>query len=148
MKLRNKHLGKRTLLIAIVGALAACSGSPGSDEVELASGGFRPGTAIKVEIEASDDGYRLLRGGAPYFIKGAGLDFGDMRSFAAHGGNSIRTWTTTNEVESTQQLLDRAYANGVTVALCLELGAVHRGFDYDVRDAVAAQLEEFRSEVL
>ena len=148
MKLRNKHLGKRTLLIAIAGALAACSGSPGSDEVEVASAGFRPSTAIKVEIEASDDGYRLLRGGAPYFIKGAGLDFGDLRSFAAHGGNSIRTWTTTNEVVSTQQLLDKAHANGVTVALCLEMGAEHRGFDYDDRDAVAAQLEEFRSEVL
>lgn len=103
---------------------------------------------IKVEIVKTADGYQLLRGGEPYQIKGAGLEFGDMASLAAHGGNSIRTWTTQNKVETAQEVLDRALAHGITVALCLPMGAEHWGFDYDDEAAVAEQLERFRAEVL
>jgi hypothetical protein len=105
-------------------------------------------TTPKVEVARTADGFVLMRDGHPYRIKGAGLEFGDMASFAAHGGNSIRTWTTRNEVETAQEVLDRAHALGLTVALCLPMGAEHWGFDYDDPAAVAAQLEDFRSEVL
>ena len=104
--------------------------------------------AIKVEIVQSADGYRLLRGGEEYVIKGAGLDFGDLDSLVAHGGNSIRTWSTASDTRTAQELLDEALQKGVTVSLCLQIGAEHRGFDYDNADAVAAQLEYARSEVL
>lgn len=107
-----------------------------------------PGTAVRVEIVETDDGYGILRGGEPYRIKGAGLEFGDMASLAAHGGNSIRNWTTENEVETAQEVLDRAHANGLTVALCLPMASEHWGFDYDDPEAVAAQLETFRGDVL
>jgi hypothetical protein len=105
-------------------------------------------TATKVEIIASDDGYRLHRGGEPYLIKGAGLEYGDIESFAAHGGNSIRTWTTENDAGTAREVLDQALANGVTVSLGLQIGAEHWGFDYDDPAAVAAQLEYARDEVL
>jgi exo-beta-1,3-glucanase (GH17 family) len=121
------------LILAGVAALAA------DDSV------MRP---IKVEIVKTEQGYQLFRGDKPYAIKGAGLEYGDMASFAAHGGNSIRTWTTQNQVESAQEVLDRALAHGVTVALCLPMGTEHWGFDYDDEEAVAAQLERFRAEVL
>ena len=105
-------------------------------------------TAVKVEVITTDDGYQLMRGGEPYHIRGAGLEFGDIVSFAAHGGNSIRNWTTENDIETAQEVLDKALANGVTVALCLPMGVEHWGFDYDDSAAVAAQLERFRGEVL
>lgn len=108
----------------------------------------RESSAIKVEIVKKDGGYQLLRGGEPYPIKGAGLEYGDIVSFAAHGGNSIRTWTTDNDVETAQEILDKALANGVTVSLGLPLGAEHWGFDYDDPAAVATQLEMLRDEVL
>ena len=108
----------------------------------------RPSTAIEVEIVASGDGYRLLRGGEPYRIRGAGLEFGDMDSFAAHGGNSFRTWATENEAGTAQEVLDQAMGLGLTVALGLQLGAEHWGFDYDDPAAVSAQLEYARGEVL
>ena len=108
----------------------------------------RPTTAVKVEIVRAGDGYQLMRGGEPYHIKGAGREFGDIASFAAHGGNSIRTWTTRNDVETARQVLDEAHARGVTVALCLPMASEHWGFDYDDPKAVAKQLMRFRGEVL
>ena len=136
----------RTVLVrafsAIMAVLAICALSACSQRAEYA------GTAIKVEIVETDEGYGILRGGQPYRIKGAGLEFGDMASLAAHGGNSIRNWTTENDVETAQEVLDRAHANGLTVALCLPMASEHWGFDYDDPEAVAAQLESFRGEVL
>jgi hypothetical protein len=113
-----------------------------------ASGDDGAARAVKVEVVKGDSGYQLLRDGEPYKIKGAGLEFGDIVSFASHGGNSIRTWTTENDVETAQEVLDKALANGVTVSICLAMGAEHWGFDYDDSEAVAAQLERLRGEVL
>ena len=103
---------------------------------------------VKVEVVKLDSGYQLMRDGEPYHTKGAGLEYGDIVSFVAHGGNSIRNWTTTNDVETAQEVLDKALANGVTVTLCLPMGAEHWGFDYDDPGAVAAQLKQLRGEVL
>lgn len=118
------------------------SGCADSERDAVSSG------AIKVEIVASDNGHQLIRGGQAYLVKGAGLDFGDMDSLVAHGGNSIRTWSTNSDSRTAKELLDEAQQKGVTVSLCLQLGAEHWGFDYDDPEAVAAQLEYARSEVL
>lgn len=125
-----------SLLFAFL-VLAACGN-------EVAS---RPG-AVKVEVVATDDGYELWRGGAPYHIRGVGLEHGDIESLAAHGGNSFRNWTTKNDVETAQEVLDRALANAVTVALGLPMAAERWGFDYDDEDAVAAQLAALAEEVI
>ncbi|MGI9237408.1 MAG: glycoside hydrolase family 2 TIM barrel-domain containing protein [Woeseiaceae bacterium] len=103
---------------------------------------------MKVEVVQTERGFQLHRGGAPYFIKGAGLEFGDIESLAAHGGNSIRNWTTRNDVETAQEVLDKAEALGVTVALCLPMQADRWDFDYGDAEAVAAQLDAFRQEVI
>lgn len=113
-----------------------------------ACGGKRSTSAARVEIVKTLGGFELHRNGERYDIKGAGLEFGDIESFARHGGNSIRNWTTRNDVETAQQVLDKAHANGVTVALCLPMGAEHWGFNYDDEETVAAQLERLRAEVL
>jgi len=101
-------------------------------------------TAIPVEIVEQDGAYRLLRGGEPYEIRGAGLEFADLGVFAAHGGNSFRTWRTDNA----QALLDEAQSLGLTILMCIEIGRERHGFDYDDEAAVAAQLEFARQEVL
>ena len=128
---------KGVALVWIALTISACS-----------SGDDGAARAIKVEVVRGDSGYQLLRAGEPYKIKGAGLEFGDIVSFAEHGGNSIRTWTTENEVETAQEVLDKALANGVTVSVCLAMGAEHWGFDYDDPNAVAEQLAFLRGEVL
>ena len=103
---------------------------------------------IKVEIRKTGGGYRLLRGGEPYTVRGAGMVIDDIERFAAVGGNSIRSWSTMQAGQDTRELLDTAHAHGVTVALGLPMRPERHGFDYDDPDEVAAQLETMRREVL
>jgi hypothetical protein len=103
---------------------------------------------IKVEIEKTDTGYRLLRGGVPYTVRGAGMVIDDIERFAAIGGNSIRNWSTMHAGQDTLAVLDKAHAHGVTVALGLPMRPERHGFDYDDTEAVAAQLGFLREEVL
>jgi hypothetical protein len=103
---------------------------------------------IPVELVFRDGGYELLRGGEPFTVKGAGLEFSDVSVFASHGGNSFRTWRTDNVNQTGLEVLDEAYEHGVTVAFCIEIGRERHGFDYDDEQAVAAQLEYARGEVL
>jgi hypothetical protein len=108
----------------------------------------RPESPVKVEIVSTDAGYQLVRGGKPYVIKGVGMAVGDFENLVAHGGNSIRNWSTTDESYNTGDILDSAQAHGATVALCLSMQAERWGFDYNDADAVALQLNAFREEVL
>ena len=105
-----------------------------------------PASPVKVEIVKTDSGYQLLRDGEPYEVRGAGMGEDDIERFAAHGGNSIRTWSTLND--GTQELLDKAHAHGVTVSLGLPVLAERHGMNYDDPQAVAKQLDLVRQEVL
>lgn len=108
----------------------------------------RPGGPAKVEIRKADDRYQLFVDGQPFYIRGAGLEFGDQATLAAHGGNSFRTWRTENGQESGQRVLDRAQKNGLYVTMGLEVARERHGFDYSDPAAVARQLEEIKAEVL
>jgi hypothetical protein len=103
---------------------------------------------VKVEVVRTAGGYQLVRGGVPYQVRGAGMARDDIARFAAHGGNSIRNWTTRDEPQDIRRLLDQAYAHGVTVALGLPMKAERHGFDYDDAAAVAAQRESFRDTII
>ena len=49
---------------------------------------------VKVELKQTSPGhYQLIRGGQPFFIKGAGGD-GDKQLMANLGGNAFRTWVS------------------------------------------------------
>ena len=116
--------------------------------VSLAFAGIVHAQAIPVEIVESDEGFQLMRGGEPYIVNGAGFEYSDMSVLAAHGGNSFRTWRTDNKQYTGQELLDEAAANGLTVALCIEIARERHGFDYDDEKAVVEQLEYAKGEVL
>jgi hypothetical protein len=104
-------------------------------------------TPIKVEIIEENGKYQLLRGGKPYHVRGAGISSTDLDSLVKFGGNSMRNWAVDNHAEPAQQLLDRAYAMGITVSLCLEFARERHGFDYNDEVAVAKQLAENRVRV-
>ena len=99
--------------------------------------------AVKVEVAKTGSGFILLRDGKPYDIRGAGLENGDISSFAENGGNTIRNWSTANA----QAVLDQALVHGVAVVLCLPVVPERWGFDYSDSAAVAKQLEFMRHEV-
>jgi hypothetical protein len=111
-------------------------------------------TPTRAEIRHEDGRYQLYLNGEPFYIKGAGLEFGDVERLAAHGGNSFRTWRTDNSRDTGQEVLDRAHRNGLFVTMGLEVarerpgeGRGYFGFDYDDEEAVVAQLERLRAEV-
>ena len=82
---------KKTMLFVLLLLYTASGCAPDAEEASQ---------AISVEVARQGDGYLLLRGGEPYTINGAGIEFGDAASFATHGGTSFRTWTTDNAAET------------------------------------------------
>ena len=98
---------------------------------------------VKAEVRKAGNRFQLLRGGAPYFAKGAGGSIYPDR-IAAYGGNSIRTWGSNNG----QEVLDTAQKYGLTVLMGLDVARERHGFNYDDTAAVKKQLEKLRAEVL
>ena len=84
----------------------------------------------------------------PFYIKGAGIEFGSQEKLKEHGGNSFRTWTTDNGRDTGQQVLDRAFTNGLYVAMGLDVDHERRGFDYNNTNTVARQFAQLISQVL
>ena len=91
---------------------------------------------IPVKVQQHDSKWQLTRAGKPYFIKGAGGD-SHLKLLAEKGGNSIRTWGVGAE---TQQLLDKAYANGLSVTVGIWLEHASNGYDYDDYEQVSDQI--------
>lgn len=123
------------------------NGNDGGGDLTTVDDGSTGG-AVPVEVVMLDGRYTLLRGGEPYPIRGAGMESADVGNFAAHGGNSLRTWRTDSRFSTGQEVLDEAASHGVTVVMCIEIGRERHGFDYDDEEAVAAQLEYARGEVM
>ena len=76
----------------------------------------------KVELLGNQtSGYQLIVDGAPFFIKGAGLEFGRLESLALAGGNTFRTWRVTNGERDATDILDEAQALGLKVCMGLDI---------------------------
>jgi hypothetical protein len=102
----------------------------------------------KVEIRQTDGRFRLFVNGQPFYIKGAGIEYGSPEKLREHGGNSFRTWSAQNGRASGQQVLDRALTNGLYVAMGLNLDHERHGFSYDDTNAVARQAAALTAQVL
>ena len=107
-----------------------------------------PKGPAKVVLQNTHGKYQLLVNGRPFFIKGAGLEFGDIESLANHHGNSFRTWRTENGQKSGREVLDEAHKNGLMVAMGIEVARERHGFDYNNKKAVKEQLERIKKEVI
>lgn len=102
---------------------------------------------VQVELKNEEGGYQLYVEGQPFWIKGAGLEFGSVESLAAHGANSFRTWRTDNGQSTGREVLDRARENGLYVTMGIEVARERHGFDYNDKAAVAEQFERIKKEV-
>jgi hypothetical protein len=97
-------------------------------------------TAVPVRLDGQN---RMLRGGKPYFVKGAGGER-NLEQLAARGANSVRTWTT-NGLSNT---LDQAEKLGLTVSAGIWLEPECSWFSYHNPAHCARQAERVRKEVL
>ncbi|MBX2822677.1 MAG: hypothetical protein KTR29_23470 [Rhodothermaceae bacterium] len=109
----------------------------------------------KVELIQNNGQYQIMVDGQPFYIKGAGLEFGSVEQLADHGANSFRTWRTDNGQDTGMEVLDSALENGLMVTMGIEIAREREGsgrgvfgFDYDDDAAVAEQLERVREEVM
>jgi len=127
------------MLILLV--LAACDQQKKSESEEVSE-------PAKAEINKEGEKFQLYVVGKPFYIKGAGLEFGNIASVAKHGGNSFRTWRTNNGQRTGKEVLDEAWQNGLYVTMGLEVERERHGFDYNDEAAVAAQFERIKSEVM
>jgi len=102
----------------------------------------------KVTIVLSDGKYSLEVNGKPFYINGAGLEFGNIASLAKYKGNSFRTWRTDNGQNTALEVLDEAHKHGLMVTMGIEVARERHGFDYNDKEAVANQLERIKKEVM
>lgn len=102
----------------------------------------------KVELKKEQGKFQLYVNNEPFYIKGAGLEFGQIPTVAEHGGNSFRTWRTENGQQSGKEVLDEAQKNGLMVTMGIEVARERHGFDYNDEVAVKEQFERIKKEVL
>ena len=102
----------------------------------------------KVEIKHNDGKYRLFVDGQEFYVKGAGLEHGNIEALAESGANSFRTWRTDNGRQSGKEVLDEAYDNGLMVMMGIEVGRERHGFNYNDKGWVAEQKENIRNQVM
>ena len=102
----------------------------------------------KVTLQNVNGKYELLVNNEPFYIKGAGLEFGNKAAVAQHNGNSFRTWRTENGTQSGKEVLDEALKYGLMVTMGIDVERERHGFDYDDTLAVKEQLEQIKKEVL
>lgn len=98
---------------------------------------------IPVRIANEKGKWQLLRGGEPYFIKGAAGGH-SLTALKKAGGNSTRTWGA----EEIAGKLKEAQTLGLTVVGGVWLGHKAHGFDYADAKKVAKQYEEVKASLL
>lgn len=76
----------------------------------------QPNHSAKVYIKQRDGRFTLVRDGKPFQVRGAG-GFSHFNALREAGGNTLRTWDTTNLA----QILDSAHANHIAVIVGLPL---------------------------
>ena len=101
----------------------------------------------KVEIKKVDGQYDFYINDTLFVLKGAGLDVNagkDFKALAEAGANAFRTWRT----DDAPMELDSALKYGLKIAMGLDMDKELHGFDYNDEEAVKAQFEHIKKEVL
>lgn len=137
---RPLTLAQFTAGLSLAFVAAACSALGGAADASA--------DVTRAEVRETDEGWQLFLDGEPFYVDGAALEFGSIESLAAHGGNSFRTWRTNNGRRSGRAVLDEAHRHGLKVTMGIDVGRQRQGFDYDDEEAVAAQLEDIRGQVM
>jgi len=105
-------------------------------------------TPVKVTLTKNNGKFELLVNNESFYIKGAGLEFGNIKSLAEHHGNSFRTWRTDNGQQSGKEVLDEAHKYGLKVTMGIEVARERHGFDYNDSISVKKQLDRIKKEVI
>jgi hypothetical protein len=139
MKINKQNTLLFFATIIVVAFSFGCQNSKDNDKHSQAS---------QVTLKVVADSYQLYVNGEAFYIKGAGLECGNIKSLADHGGNALRTWRTDSPCRKGNEILDEAKKNGLMVCMGLEIARERHGFDYNDSAAVREQFEYAKAEVL
>ena len=103
---------------------------------------------VKVKLIQESEKYQLFVDGQPFYINGAGLEWGSIKSLAEYGGNAFRTWRVDNGAKTALEILNEAQQYGLMVCMGLEVARERHGFDYDDVAAVAQQKAQIKQDIL
>ena len=103
---------------------------------------------VKVKLIQESEKYQLFVDGQPFYINGAGLEWGSIKSLAEFGGNAFRTWRVDNGDKTGLEILNEAQQHGLMVCMGLEVARERHGFDYDDEAAVAEQKAQIKQDIL
>jgi len=124
------------LIIASFILLISCSNTTGESSPSL------------VELKKNTQNqYRLFVNDKEFFVKGAGLEFGNIKALSEKGGNSFRTWRTENGQQDALEVLNEAQKNGLLILMGLEVGRERHGFDYNDSITVKKQFDYIKGEI-
>jgi len=115
--------------------LAGCSSAPAVAQNES--------VPTRVVVEQKGDGWQMLVGGKPFFVKGSGGD-GSLDRLKATGANALRTWGS----DKLDMILPEARKRDLMVCAGIWLGHREQSFNYDNPDQVAKQQESVRQTIL
>ena len=105
-------------------------------------------TPANVKLDKIKNRFQLTVNDQPFYINGAGVDFGSIKSLADYGGNAFRTWRVNNGEKTGREILDEAHQHGLMVCMGLEVERERHGFDYDDEIAVAQQMADIKKDIL
>ncbi|MFD1314035.1 glycoside hydrolase family 2 TIM barrel-domain containing protein [Namhaeicola litoreus] len=138
-----QHLKFIFVIVLSILSLFACNSKQTKKETSV-----KTNHPSKVELKKVGEKFQIYINNEPFYIKGAGIEFGNIPALAKHHGNSFRTWRTDNGERSAKEVLDEAYENGLMVTMGIEVARERHGFDYNDEKAVKAQLERIKNEVM
>lgn len=100
-----------------------------------------------VYVSNKNGEYKFIKNGKLFNVKGAGCEFGNFELLAKCGANTVRTWRVDNGKETGEQVMEKAYKNGLMVLMGLEMGLQRHGFNYDDTILVNKQKSEILKQV-
>ncbi|SFS48771.1 glycoside hydrolase family 2 TIM barrel-domain containing protein [Lutibacter maritimus] len=136
-------MNKITIFLIFLIHLVSCNTNQPKNESK-AEESLQP---AKVELKNDNGKFQIYVNNEPFYIKGAGLEFGRIASVAEHQGNSFRTWRTDNGKQTGKEVLDEALKNNLMVTMGIEVARERHGFDYNDEAAVKEQFERIKKEV-
>lgn len=138
-----------TILCCLILCFNSCKKNVATKEMTKLESKLRDNNKTsKVTMKQTNGKYQLYVNNEPFYIKGAGLEFGNISALAKHNGNSFRTWRTENGQRSGKEVLDEAHKNGLMVTMGIEVARERHGFDYNDKVAVKKQKERIKKEIL
>jgi hypothetical protein len=132
----------------VAGLLLFVASCKQKEETKASEAGDLRAQTAKVTLQHENEKFTLYVNGEPFYIKGAGLEFGNIEDLAKHKANSFRTWRTDNGRRSGKEVLDEAQKYGLMVTMGIEVARERHGFDYNDSIAVKKQFEDIKKQVL